>query len=89
METNKPSVEEMLHSRASPTSYDINRSSILKYMKKRPEAVVRSQKKYFEKPEIKDRLKEYNHEYGLWKKFLNNQIWLYEKKLFLNILIDL
>ena len=69
-------------------SYEINRSSILKYMKKRPDAVVRTQKKYFEKPEIKDKLKGYNHEYGIWRKFLNNDIYLYEKKLFLSILID-
>jgi len=70
------------------TSYEINKNGIRKYMQKRPDAVIRTQSKYFQKPEIKEKLKEYNHEYGMWRKFLNNDIYLYEKKLFLSILID-
>lgn len=69
------------------TYYEINKHAILKYMKKRPEALIETQKKYFQKPDIKEKLKEYNREYAIWQKYLNNDIYLYEKKKFLNILI--
>jgi hypothetical protein len=70
------------------TRYELNKDGIKKYMQKRPEALIKTQTKYFQKPEIKEKLKEYNKEYAIWQKYLNNDIYLYEKKKFLAILID-
>ena len=66
--------------------YEINKDGIKRYFSKRPEALIKSQTKYFQKPEIKEKLKEYNKEYAIWQKYINNDIYLYEKKKFLNIL---
>ena len=68
------------------TRYEINKDGIKRYFSKRPEALIKSQTKYFQKPEIKEKLKEYNKEYAIWQKYINNDIYLYEKKKFLNIL---
>ena len=69
------------------TRYEINKDGIKRYMSKRPEALIETQKRYFQKPEIKEKLKEYNKEYASWQKYLNNDIYLYEKKKFLAILL--
>jgi hypothetical protein len=69
------------------TRYEINKDGIKRYMSKRPDALIKTQTKYFQKPEIKEKLKEYNKEYSIWNKYLNNDIYLYEKKKFLAILL--
>lgn len=69
------------------TRYEINKDGIKRYMSKRPDALIKTQTKYFQKPEIKEKLKEYNKEYAIWNKYLNNDIYLYEKKKFLAILL--
>jgi hypothetical protein len=68
-----------------PTSYEINREHILKYMKKRPDAVDQAQRKYFNKPEIKEKLKDYNKEYYAWMKYINNDTFKYQAQLLRDI----
>jgi hypothetical protein len=70
------------------TSYDVNKEYISKYMKKRPSAMLKTQHKYQSRPEIKEKASIYHKEYMAWLKYLNNDVTLYERKLFYKILID-
>jgi len=54
-------------------------------MKKRPVAVDEAQKKYFNKPEIKEKLKDYNKEYYAWMKYINNDTFKYQAQLLRDI----